>query len=127
MLKRLLLDTHVLVWWLRDAGELGEQAKKLIAARQNRVYVSAVSLWDIQIKHNIGKITAPEEMLEIVEEEGFEILNITGRHAEQIGNLPDHHRDPFDRMLIAQAQVEGLMILTSDKQINMYGVGTIRA
>jgi PIN domain nuclease of toxin-antitoxin system len=125
--QRLLLDTHILIWWLRNAAEIGDKSRKLIANRHNQVFVSAVSLWEIQIKRNIGKLTAPDGLLEIVEDEGFIILDITGQHAEQIGNLPDYHRDPFDRMLVAQAQVEGLTILTSDKQINRYGVRTLSA
>lgn len=126
-MQRVLLDTHILIWWLRNASEIGKKSRDLISNRQNQVFVSAVSLWEIQIKRDLGKLTAPDGLLEIVEDEGFIILDITGQHAEQIGNLPDHHRDPFDRMLVAQAQVEGLTILTSDKQIKLYGVRTLSA
>jgi PIN domain nuclease of toxin-antitoxin system len=126
-MRRILLDTNILIWWLRDAPEMGEKAKKLISNRQNQLFVSAVSLWEIQIKRSIGKLSAPDGLLEIIEDEGLVIIDISGQHAEQIGNLPNHHRDPFDRMLIAQAQVEGLTILTSDKQIKQYGVRTISA
>lgn len=126
-MQRFLLDTHVLIWWLRNAHEMGEKTRSLIANRHNQVFVSAVSLWEIQIKRQTGKLTAPDGLLEIIENEGLVILNITGHHAEQIGNLPDYHRDPFDRMLVAQAQVEGLTLLTSDKQILRYGVRTLSA
>ena len=91
------------------------------------MYVSAVSLWEIQIKRNLGKLKAPDGLLGIVEGEGLIILDIVGQHTEQIGNLPNLHRDPFDRMLAAQAHVEGLTIITSDAQIHCYGVRTLDA
>jgi PIN domain nuclease of toxin-antitoxin system len=125
--QRLLLDTHVLIWWLQDASEIGVKTRKLISNRRNQVFVSAVSLWEIQIKRGLGKLTAPDGLLGIVEDEGLIILAISGQHAEQIGNLPDLHRDPFDRMLVAQAHVEGLTIITSDTQIYRYGIRTLDA
>ncbi|MBF0445469.1 MAG: type II toxin-antitoxin system VapC family toxin [Magnetococcales bacterium] len=126
-MQRILLDTHALIWWLRDAPELGNKARNLLANRHNQVLVSAASIWEIQIKRGIGKLSAPDGLLEIIEDDGMIILDISGQHAEQINNLPHHHRDPFDRMLIAQAQIEGLTILTSDKQIVQYGVRTLSA
>ncbi len=126
-MKRFLLDTQVLIWWLRNAPELGENTRAIIANPRNRVFVSAVTLWEIQIKRTIGKLQAPASLLGIVKECGFSILVMDGHHAEQVGTLPRHHRDPFDRMLIAQARLEELILVTSDKQVNQYNVLTLDA
>ncbi len=124
-MRRLLLDTHVLLWWLADSKALGKQARTLIAAPANSVFVSAVSTWEISIKKMRGLLQAPDDLDAIVEEEGFEKLAITLFHGERAGALPEIHRDPFDRMLIAQAQAEGLELITADTEIAKYGIKTI--
>ena len=116
-MKRLLLDTHVLLWWLCDDPQLGKSSRQIITNPKNQVYVSAASTWEISIKKSTGKLTAPEDMDAIVESEGFEKLPITLFHGDQAGSLPKLHKDPFDRMLIAQAQSEGLTIVTNDEKI----------
>lgn len=126
-MRRLLIDTHVLLWWLADAPALGGKARALIAAPRNEVHVSAASLWEIAIKRSLDKLKAPDGLNGIVEEEGFRALPISLFHGEQAGDLPLLHRDPFDRMLVAQAQAEGLEIITSDARIAEYGVRTIDA
>jgi len=126
-MQRLLLDTNVFIWWLQNNNHLGNKARKLIGDPNNEVYVSAVTGWEISIKRNIGKLKAPENLDEMVEEAGFHHLPITFFHGEQAGQLPPHHRDPFDRMLIAQAQAEGLAIITSDQSFATYGIKTIYA
>lgn len=126
-MKRLLLDTHVYLWWLSDDERLGEQTRKLIMDERNEVYVSAVTGWEISIKRAMGKLKAPDNLDVLVEEAGFMHLPVTFFHGEQAGSLPAHHRDPFDRMLVAQAQAEGLTILTVDKHIPLYGVRTVSA
>jgi PIN domain nuclease of toxin-antitoxin system len=123
-MKRILLDTHVLLWWLIDSPKLGVTAREAIAAADNVVYVSAASIWEIAIKKSLGKLRAPDNFDHILEQEGFEELPVSVYHAEQAGGLPAHHRDPFDRMLIAQAQAEGLLLLSQDKQISAYGIRT---
>ncbi|MGV6807163.1 MAG: type II toxin-antitoxin system VapC family toxin, partial [bacterium] len=105
-MKRLLLDSHVFLWWLSDES-LSTDAKSLIADERNQVFVSAATVWEISIKRALGKLQAPEDLQRIVEEEGFTPLPISLFHSEQAGKLPPIHRDPFDRMLIAQAQAEG--------------------
>jgi len=122
--KRLLLDTHVLLWWLSDDPQLGESSRQAIANPRNPVYVSAASTWEVSIKKSIGKLTAPDDMDAIVEREGFEKLPITLFHGDQAGSLPELHKDPFDRMLIAQAQSEGLVIVTNDEKIIQYKIRT---
>ena len=105
---RLLLDTHALLWWLDDADRLGPLARRAIAAGANLVVVSAASAWEIAIKRASGKLTGAEELSSAVEAEGFVPLAINFHHAVEAGELPRHHADPFDRMLVAQARIERL-------------------
>jgi PIN domain nuclease of toxin-antitoxin system len=121
-LKRLLLDTHVLLWWLSDDPQLGQSARQAIADPRNDVYISAASTWEISIKRSLGKLSAPEDMDSIIDNEGFDKLPISLFHGDQVGMLPGHHKDPFDRMLIAQAQSEGLVMVTNDEKIIRYGI-----
>ena len=124
-MQRLLLDTQALLLALADDPELAPSARSAIADPANEVFVSAVSIWEIAIKRALGKLKAPGGIAALVEESGFQELVVTSFHAEQAGGLPMHHRDPFDRMLVAQAQAEGLTIVTSDRRIPQYGVRTI--
>lgn len=121
-MRRLLLDTHALLWVLDDDAALDESARSAIVDPRNDVFVSAVSMWEISIKRSLGKLKAPEELLSTVAASGFRELPVTFVHADQAGGLPPHHRDPFDRMLVAQAQVDGLTIVTHDSVIAKYGV-----
>lgn len=117
----LLLDTHVLLWWLADAP-LDPTARARIADPELLVVVSAASVWEIVIKRSIGKLRVEGSMAERVEEAGFEPLPVTSAHAERAGSLPPHHRDPFDRMLVAQAQAEGLVVVSRDPSFDVYDV-----
>jgi PIN domain nuclease of toxin-antitoxin system len=125
-MQRLLLDTHAFLWWLADDPQLGERARKAVADQRNQVFVSAATGWEIAIKRAAGKLDAPDNLDAMVEEAGFEHLP-TFFHGEQAVALPLHHRDPFDRMLVAQAQAEGLIIVTKDLHIPLYGVRTLTA
>lgn len=113
-MQRLLLDTQVFLWWLADHPRLGSGARATIQDPANPVHVSAASGWEIAIKRDVGNLVAPDNLDAAVEKEGFSHLPITFFHAEQAGGLPSQHRDPFDRILIAQAQAEGLVIVTAD-------------
>ncbi len=126
-MQRLLLDTHALVWCLSDVSELAEDARGHIADPRNDVFVSAITGWEITVKRAKGKIAAPRNLAALVEERGFIHLPLTFHHAEQAGDLPMHHRDPFDRFLIAQARAEGLVLVTRDARIPLYGVRTLAA
>ena len=126
-MRRLLLDTHVLLWWLSNDPRLGADVRQLIADERNEAWVSAASAWEISIKKALGKLEAPDNLDAIVEDEGFARLAVSFFHGEQAGALPPLHRDPFDRMLIAQAQAEGLEIVTSDARIAAYGIRTVDA
>jgi PIN domain nuclease of toxin-antitoxin system len=123
---RLLLDTHTLLWWLADEG-LTAQAREAIADPANLVAVSAASAWEISIKKALGKLTAPDDLEQQVQAGGFVPLPIGIAHGIAAGQLPRHHEDPFDRMLIAQALAEGLTIVTRDKRFDEYNVPLLAA
>jgi len=123
---RLLLDTHALLWWLADEG-LTAQAQEAIADPANIVVVSAASAWEISIKKAVGKLTAPDDLERQVDAGGFSPLPITIAHVIAAGQLPRHHDDPFDRMLIAQAIEEGLTVVTRDKRFENYAAALLPA
>ena len=124
---RLLLDTHVLLWAIADPDQLTKRARDLIVDGRNAVLVSAASVWEIAIKRALGKLTAPEGLGAAIVTAGFDSLPISFDHAELAGSLPTHHHDPFDRMLIAQAQLESLTIVTRDTRFARYGVHLLEA
>tara|TARA_A100001015_G_scaffold201696_1_gene225173 strand:- start:1591 stop:1965 length:375 start_codon:yes stop_codon:yes gene_type:complete len=116
-MKRLLLDTHVVLWWLQGSDRLKDSVVVLLKDATNEVFVSAASVWEIAIKQGLGKLEAPDDLLDLIEQSGFEALSISSFHAEQAGRLPLAHKDPFDRMLIAQARAEGLILVTHNEAI----------
>ena len=117
---RLLLDTQAFVWVVQDSPRLSAAAREVILGAAE-VYVSAASIWEIAIKAGLGKISAdPVRMVQAITESGFVELPITAQHASGVERLPDHHRDPFDRLLIAQALAEPLRLLSSDAQMAKY-------
>jgi PIN domain nuclease of toxin-antitoxin system len=116
---RLLLDTHALLWWLAGDG-LRPNAAAAVGDPRNTVLVSAVSVWEVGIKGALGKVTIDGDLLESIRATGFEALPITFDHAHAAGALPLHHRDPFDRMLVAQATVEAATLVTRDPAIAAY-------
>ena len=124
---RLLLDTHVLLWSLAEPRKLSGQTREALEDAANEVFVSAVSGWEIAVKRTLGKLEAPDDLEAGIVRQGFLPLNVTFAHAEHAGALPPHHGDPFDRMLVAQAQIEGLVLVTSDARISLYGVRTMAA
>ncbi|MFW3461819.1 type II toxin-antitoxin system VapC family toxin [Streptomyces microflavus] len=118
---RLLLDTHVILWWLADSDELSDQVKDLLDTEPT-VHLSAVSAWEIAIKQSLGKLDGPDDLAERVRDSQFTSLPITAGHGVRAGRLPALHRDPFDRILVAQAQIEGMTVVTRDKWIPQYDV-----
>ena len=126
-MARLLLDTHVLLWSLDDSPRLSRRLREVLEDPENDVFVSAASGWEIAIKRALGKLDAPHDLEVGIREQSFTLLVITFQHAEQAGALPPHHGDPFDRLLIAQAQIEGLVLVTRDARIPLYGIRTMAA
>ena len=124
-----LLDTHAFIWWVLDSAELSDLGREVMADGSNEIYLSAVSAAEIAIKVRRGRLTLPESPESYVPgrlaTEGFLPMPIDLGHALRLARLPDIHRDPFDRLLIAQAQVEGLPIITADPAIAQYDVETI--
>ena len=121
---RLLLDTHVLLWWLADDRKLGKEARAMIADAAHQALVSAASVWEIAIKAALRRIEIEIDDLEdAIVKSGFQPLPITAQHAVRVGRLPHVYRDPFDRMLVAQAGVEELRLVTHDRVFERYGLG----
>ncbi|MEA5603289.1 type II toxin-antitoxin system VapC family toxin [Nostoc sp. UHCC 0252] len=117
-----LLDTHILLWFLENDSKLSDRVRKIIANPENVIFVSAISAWEISIKQSLGKLIAPGNLEEALRFSQFEILSMTLAHGIKVADLPLHHKDPFDRMLIAQALVEGLTIITVDQKFKFYNV-----
>ena len=126
-MARYLLDTHVFIWLVTRRSRLSREADAVIIDPANRVFVSIASIWEISIKVGLDKMQPlpgePEELMRVT---GLIQLDINVDHAKQTGRLPLHHRDPFDRMLIAQAQVDGLILVTDDRRIQRYDVSILR-
>lgn len=120
-----LLDTHVLLWWLNDDRALSQDAREVIGNEENLIFVSAATVWEIRIKEALGKLDVPPDFGQVLQAQPFLFLDITVAHANAIAALPPHHRDPFDRMLVAQAGVERLVIVTHDERFKSYGVPLI--
>ncbi len=122
-MSRLLVDTHAVLWWLADDDALSDGARALMADPAHDLLVSSASIWEVAIKRALGKLTAPDDLPEVIDSEGFSWLPVSPRHAWQVGTLPPHHRDPFDRLLIAQARTEHVDVVTADERFAAYGVG----
>ena len=123
---KLLLDTHTFLWWTTDDPQLSATALDLIADNRNTLYWSAASSWEVSIKYALGRLPLPDIPEQFLPAElgrnRIESIPIIDAHAFQAGRLPRYHRDPFDRMLVAQAQVEGLGLITNDSSIRRYEV-----
>lgn len=123
---RLLLDSHAFLWWLADDPRLNDAARREITNPESLVFVSAATIWELTIKAALGRLESGDiDLIEEIAENGFMELAITARHAERAGRLPRHHDDPFDRMLVAQALIEGLICVTRDPEFPKYGVTTL--
>ncbi|NVK32778.1 MAG: type II toxin-antitoxin system VapC family toxin [Gammaproteobacteria bacterium] len=117
---KLLLDTHILLWALATPEKLGAKLREALEDPRNTVLVSSASVWEIEIKKTLGKLVAPSNLGEVVDAARFTELAIGIRHAERIAELPDFHRDPFDRMLVAQALVEDAVLVSRDRLVQAY-------
>lgn len=124
-MRRLLVDTHAVLWWLAERRRLSRAALEAIGDADNEALVSAASLWEISIKRTQGKLSAPEDLPSILLSRGFELRDVRPEDAWQAGALPEHHRDPFDRMIIAQARIEKIPVVTVDQVFDDYDVEVI--
>jgi len=124
---KLLLDTHVLLWWLADDATLAGDARESIADGGNEVWVSAASVWEIAIKRNLGKLTAPDDLLDQIDANRFGVRLLDAGDVWLAGNLPNHHADPFDRAIVAQAVRGGLRLATRDARLSAYGADILGA
>ena len=123
---RALLDTHAFLWWIENDPRLSTRAREIIADDGNDIILSAVSVWEIAIKASLVRLAIRGDIAAFVNSNvtanGFEVLPLLIEHALRVASLPDHHRDPFDRALVAQAQVEDVALLTADRAISRYSV-----
>jgi PIN domain nuclease of toxin-antitoxin system len=123
---RALLDAHVLLWWLVDDPRLGDGARRVIGGADSELYFSAASSWELAIKVGLGRLKLPGPARNLIprvlREQSIRPLDVTHAHALAVADLPPHHRDPFDRMLVAQARLEKLAIVSADPEIARYGV-----
>ena len=122
---RLLLDTHVLLWWRAAAEPLSPRARAEIADGNNEILVSVASLWEITIKRSLGKLTFPDDLESVLHEERFDLLPISLGQLRVLEGLPQLHRDPFDRLLVAQALAEDLPICSNDRRLAGYGAALL--
>ncbi len=127
MTMNLLLDTHVVIWAFIDDPGLSQRARQAIIDGHNTVFVSAVTAWEISIKKSLGKLEAPDNYTEELTRHRFLSLDVTTPHALAVEHLPHHHHDPFDRLLVAQAQLEGFTLVTRDKRIQKYDISILVA
>jgi PIN domain nuclease of toxin-antitoxin system len=123
----LLLDAHAVLWWLADDPVLLPSARSAIADPATEVLVSAATIWEIEIKRALGKVDAPTGLVSTIDQAGFGVLPITGADAERAAGLPPHHRDPFDRMLVAQAARVGALVVSRDPAFDAYDVDILPA
>ena len=124
-----ILDTHTFLWWIIDAAKLSIRVREIIRNPDNIIYISAASAWEIVIKAKLKRITQKEQPEKLIPEEiqknSFQVLPIHLYHALKVYELPDIHKDPFDRILVAQSKIEQLPLLTRDKNIKKYGIKVI--
>lgn len=120
---RLLLDTHLILWWMNgEASRISEKALAALGSEDMEPVVSAVAIWEAAIKRRLGKLEVPGDMLTQIERSGVELLPVTVRHADFVSSLPAHHEDPFDRLLISQAMVEGMALASADEVLRRYDI-----
>ena len=122
----LLLDSHVALWLLEDRP-VSEPARRAVTDPVNQVFLSMATPWEIAIKQGLGRLDVREDYLDVLTGQGVELLGIVPAHTRAVHDLPQHHRDPFDRMLVAQARVEGLSLVTRDKRLAQYDVPVLAA
>lgn len=120
-----LLDTHALLWWLAEPDALAPEARAIIRDAGTAIFFSAAGAWEMAIKRALGRLSFPPDLAEMLDANAIEVLPITLAHALAVGDLPHHHRDPFDRIMVAQAKVEGLALVTRDPLMRVYDIALV--
>lgn len=126
-MEKYLLDTHVLLWWLSDPAKLANESREAIACGRNTVSFSSAGAWEMAIKKTLGRLEYPRSLETVLRNNHIEILPVTLAHALAVADLPLHHQDPFDRMIIAQARIEEMTVITRDSAFDEYDVKTLPA
>ena len=127
LVTRLLLDSHVVIWWLEGGDKIAPPAREAIASRESTVFVSTASIWEMAIKAGNRRLQYPPDLLQVLDAEGFDVIPVLAEHALAVAHLPPIHGDPFDRMLVCQARSEGATIVTREVEITRYGVPSLKA
>ncbi|MGE3320235.1 MAG: type II toxin-antitoxin system VapC family toxin [Candidatus Berkiella sp.] len=122
-----LLDTHVILWWLTEPKNISTKARKIISDKEENIFISSASCWEMAIKKGVGRLKFPANLLEILTNEGFDIISISASESLSVADLPLIHHDPFDRMLIIQAKLNDMVLITRDETIMKYPVITLKA
>lgn len=125
---KLLVDTHVFIWFILDSPQLGKMTRELLMAPSNQRSISVVSVWEVAIKHSLGKLRLTDGLsgfVNDIQRANFDVLDLTVPHVMELNGLPMHHRDPFDRMLVAQARCENLHLVTVDTALQSYDIPLI--
>ena len=122
---KLILDTHAALWWLADDERMGVEAERQLTDATNQVLLSAAVVWEVAIKRGLGKLEAPPDLVPTLLDAGAQALAVTVDHAAAVESLPSHHRDPFDRVLVAQALAEGASLVSRDTIFASYGVSLV--
>ena len=126
-MRPLLLDTHVALWLVMDSHRLGARTREVLESADGPVLASTASVWETTIKRSLGRLAAPDSLWDDIVASGVDIIGISREDAEAVGELPLHHRDPFDRLLIAQARRRGATFVTADRRVALYDVGVTDA
>lgn len=120
-----ILDTHIILWWLEDNAKLDRIKRDIIANSENILFVSAVNIWEIEIKRSLGKLKVPDNIYQILYENHFIEMPVRINHVLELRNIKNYHGDPFDKLLIAQASAEKAILLTSDNVVRKYDIETV--
>ena len=122
-----LLDTHVILWWLEDPKKISAKARNIIADKKNTIFVSSVSIWEMAIKKDLGRLNIPTNILSVLKSDNMQILPLNAEDSLGIMDLSKIHNDPFDRILVSQAKINDLIFITKDQKILEYPVVSIKA
>ena len=127
MMPGYLIDTHILIWWLEGSEKLSTKVRDVLKNGENTIYFSSGAIWEMVIKQSLGRLDMPDNIEDVLRSESIDVLPITAPHALAVADRPHHHRDPFDRIQIAQAQHEGLVLISQDREFEKYAVRLLKA